>query len=172
MSNTIVVNPNKSTKINAPSYALSPEGNYSAVLTKAVVISEESDDCELIDMVRITFTVEVPWIKNKPVFAWKTIKLSTEKGNDFRKALIKWLGKEFVREIDQSDSFDLNTLVGKKAELTVKHSHNKAYENPLVIIEEIRPVGSLALTTEERKAEPDMGVKRLEKTRVGVNFMR
>ena len=127
-----------------------PEGNFQAELV-SVGPYEQQTAAGMTDCVRFVFQIQVPERHNQIIMAGKNIDPDSPKLQRF---LARWLGEDFISS--SGDSFDPETLVGKKAELTIKHIPNPGYERPYCNVVSAHPPGTLTLTQAFKQEAQDI----------------
>jgi hypothetical protein len=91
--------------------------------------------------------MNIPSIKNRTPMAGKNFALNLRGGSELRRFLENWLGRKFF-ETNAGKTLDLESLVGREADLVLVHFQQVGYEKPMVIIQSASPPGSLELTEE------------------------
>jgi len=106
------------------------------------------------DQVRFLFEMDIGSIlkRNKLPFAGRTFDANLRTGSELREFLETWLGRAYF-EAHAGKTIDLESLVGTRADLILKHYHNASYDNPLVFIQAALPAGSLPLTEQPETKE-------------------
>lgn len=115
-----------------------PEGVFRATL-RAVVPQIKHTHRGAVDYKRFLFEVDVPSLsKTHLPMAGCNFPVSGKRHSEIRCFLENWLGRGFF---DQTpcDTFDLDSLIGRECELTLKHHQNPNYDKPLVLVHHIQP---------------------------------
>jgi hypothetical protein len=116
-----------------------PEGCFSATLI-AINPVFNPDKPKQQDL-KFIFEVHVPNTPEKSFRAIKKLTVSVSSKSIFKKTLEEWLGREFVRALGREFNTDL--LLNQRADLVLRHIHNEGHENPYVVIDAIRSIGSI-----------------------------
>lgn len=121
-----------------------PEGNYLARIRKLKPkIKQTSRGAE--DWVRVIFEVEIPSLSHLNCIAGRNLALNLNAGSDLRNFLEGLLGRQFF--VNHSGrKIDLETLCGRECEVTLEHFFGRDYDNPMVVVSRIAPVGTMQLT--------------------------
>ena len=94
------------------------------------------------EKVRLVFEILNYCDQDKVYLAGKSYDPSLAKGSALRNDLESW--EVFnVQAGEETGNFDLNTLVGNEADLSIRHIANAGHTEPFVYVEEIRPAGTL-----------------------------
>ena len=123
-----------------------PEGSYSATLSE-VRDKPTLTTTGLATYVRLLFEVITPESRKKMMMAGKNFdpKMEKDKASLLRIYLETWLGPEVFKE-NAGGQFDLQSLVGRPAEVVLVHICNEKHPKPFVDIQAIHPPGALTLT--------------------------
>ena len=127
-----------------------PEGNFAAELINVGPYEQETKD-GITDLIRFVFRVQLPGKDNQTGLAGKNIDPESAKLQRF---LTRWLGKEFISS--SGDTLDPETLVGKKAEVKIRHISNAGYSRPYCDVEGAYPLGTLNLTQSFKEEAQDI----------------
>ena len=130
-----------------------PEGNFLATLREIKPMQEQKGN-KAKPRLRFLFEVSVPSLRRFEAYAGRNFDKDLRKGSDLYQFLEAWHGAGFV-EKHSGGRLDLNKLLDKPCEVALVHWEDKAYDQPLVIISSIHPVGTLNLTGDEREDEPE-----------------
>lgn len=123
-----------------------PEGNFRATLT-AVVPKLKATPKGPSETVRLLFEVQIPPIDNKLPMAGRNFDVNLKPGSDLRCFVDQWVGVEAFNGKTPTLT-DIQRLIGREADVTLKHHCSGRYENPLVLIYNAVPPGTLKLTQE------------------------
>lgn len=97
------------------------------------------------EQIRFLFELDIPSIKNRIPMAGRNFALSLKGGSELRRFLEGWLGKRFFAA-KAGQPLDLESLIGRAAELVLTHFQQIGYDQPMVCIASAAPLGTLALT--------------------------
>jgi len=117
-----------------------PQGRFKAVL-RGVRDKTQANHPDR-QQVRLLFNVQIPSLKHKNPMAGRTFNLDLKAGSELRCFLMNWLG---AGAFNNNTTIDLESLVGRSAELTLTHHHNSGYDRPFVNIEAINPADTSKL---------------------------
>ena len=95
--------------------------------------------------IRLVFELSIPSIKNKIPTAGRNFPADLNAGSELREFLEHWLGRTFFED-NAGRRIEMESLIGREADLILTHYHNDGYKNPWVFIENAFPPGSLSLT--------------------------
>jgi hypothetical protein len=121
-----------------------PEGNYQAKLAKYQHKLKQTAKGSQTG-IRLTFNVKVPGMEDVITLAGRTFEAKLDPGTDLRNFLESWLGRAFFLSLSGKE-LDLDSLIDKTCELTLRHFQGRDFDRPLVIIERVVPAGTLKLT--------------------------
>jgi hypothetical protein len=121
-----------------------PEGNFRGSLAS---ISKRPNGNHKEETVRFVFDMKVPSIRNAIPCAGRNFPLHLKGGTELRRFLEGWLGKEFF-EANGGKSLDLESLIGREADLVLVHFQQTGYPRPMVFVQAAYKPGSLRLTEE------------------------
>src|SRR4051794_4950799 len=119
-----------------------PEGNFRGRLSS---ISKRPTGRSQQESIRFVFDMNIPSIKTALPCAGRNFALDIKGGNDLKRFLDGWLGKDFF-EANGGQSLDLEHLIGREADLVLTHFQQTGYERPMVFIEAAYKPGKLKLT--------------------------
>ncbi len=97
------------------------------------------------EKIRFLFRMNIPSITNKIPMAGRNFSLNLKGGSELRRFLENWLGRKFF-EANSGRTLDLESLIGREADLVLIHFQQVGYERPMVFIQSAAPAGTLALT--------------------------
>ena len=138
-------------QVNESTYDL-PEGNFRAILANVATYTDHNEDEKPVEIIRFTFELEVPGMRNQKALAAKSFDSENPKLQRF---VERWIGKA---ELTQSanGSFDPETLEGIKADITIQHIKNPGFKKPFCNIVGAYPLGTLTLTTRLKEEAKDI----------------
>ncbi len=122
------------------------EGNYRGQLQTLSVIPPRKKTGPG-EGIRLLFRMNIPSIKREIPMAGRSFVLNLRSKSDLRQFLDDWLGADFF-ESNAGSAFDLETLIGREADLTLAHYHQVGYEKPMTYIQSASPPGTLKLNEE------------------------
>ncbi len=99
------------------------------------------------EQIRFLFEMNIPSITNRIPMAGRTFPQSLRGGSELRRFLENWLGRKFF-EANCGKTLELESLIGREADLVLTHFQQVGYEKPMVFIQSAAPAGTLALTEE------------------------
>jgi hypothetical protein len=99
------------------------------------------------EQIRFLFEMNIPSIRirNRIPMAGRNFPFSLRGGNELRRFLENWLGTRFF-EANAGKKLDLESLVGREADLVLVHFQQVGYDRPMVYIQEAFPPGALELS--------------------------
>jgi hypothetical protein len=119
-----------------------PEGNLRGCLAS---LSRRPAGKAKEETVRFVFDMNVPSIRNALPCAGRNFPLDLKVGTELRRFLDGWLGKDFF-ETNGGKALDLESLIGREADLMLSHFQQSGYEKPMVFIQAAYKPGTLTLT--------------------------
>lgn len=127
------------------------EGNYRGRLQ---TISRKPNACAKGpgEQIRLLFEMDIPSIKTRIPMAGRNFTLNLKTGTELRRFLESWLGRKFF-ETNAGKALDLESLVGREADLVLIHFQQVGYDKPMTFIQSAHPPGSLELTEEPAARE-------------------
>ena len=120
-----------------------PQGNFRALMTN-IRPQHNFDHGKMVSCVRLTLDVEAPGNEENTITVARNFTPSLEPGSPLRQILESWLGKEFFNQ-NTGNKFELDDLLGRKADITVEHIQNKGRPNPYCHLAAMYPPGTLPL---------------------------
>lgn len=129
-----------------------PEGNFLATLREIKPKHEQKGNTAK-PKLRFLFEVDVPSLYRFEAYAGRNFDLDLKKGSDLYQFLESWNGIGFVEQ-HSGEKINLSKLLDKPCEVALVHWEDEAYNDPLVVISSIHPVGTLRLTGEKPEEIP------------------
>ena len=126
-----------------------PEGNFSITLARYNQQLKQTAKGSQ-NNIRLLFNVKVPGMEDVIPRAGRNFEAKLDSGSDFRNFLESWLGRDYFLRLSGKE-LNLDDLIGKSGEATLRHFQGPDFDRPLVIIERVVPPGTLKLTD---KPEP------------------
>jgi len=121
-----------------------PEGNYPITLARYnQQLKQTAKGSQSI--IRLLFNVKVPGMEDVIPKAGRNFEAKLDSGSDLRNFLESWLGREYFLNLSGKE-LDLDDLIDKPGEATLRHFQGPDFDRPLVIIERVVPPGTLKLT--------------------------
>lgn len=93
----------------------------------------------------MVFEVSVPGLENKIACAGRNFVQDLNHGSDLRNFLEMWLGDDFFKD-HSNQEFDMETLIGRQAELVLTHFQSDKYDKPHVNIAAAQPKNDEAVS--------------------------
>ena len=121
-----------------------PEGNYQATLVKYHQQFKQTGKGSQ-TFIRLLFKVTVPGMENVTSSAGRNFEAKLDSGSDLRNFLESWLGRDYFLKLSGKE-LDLDELVDKPGEVTLRHFQGPDFDKPLVIIDGLFPPDTLKLT--------------------------
>ncbi len=84
--------------------------------------------------------------------AGRNFPMNLKGGSELRRFLEEWIGRKFF-EVNAGKTLELESLIGREADLVLTHFQQVGYEKPMVFIQSAAPAGTLALTEQPAKEE-------------------
>ena len=128
-----------------------PEGQYRGRLVTISRRPNLSGDAAG-EQVRFLFEMDIPSITRNIPMAGRNFALNLRGGSELRRFLESWLGRRFF-EANCGKTFELESLVGREADLVLIHFQQVGYNKPMVFIQSAAPAGTLALTEQPTTKE-------------------
>jgi hypothetical protein len=97
------------------------------------------------EQIRFLFEMNIPSIKNRIPMTGRNFPFSLKGGSELRRFLEGWFGRKFF-ESNAGKKLDLESIIGREADLVLSHFQQPGYERPMVFIQSASPPGSLELT--------------------------
>jgi len=119
-----------------------PEGKYRAVLTEVINLEDRKTKTGWADQVRLLFEIVAPQAANTCYLVGKNYEPSLAKNSDLRKDLAGWRGYDLTEQEIAAGSVNLESMIGKEADIKVAHIKNEGFPKPYVFIKAIRPPGT------------------------------
>ena len=104
------------------------------------------------EQIRFLFRMNIPSITSKVPMAGRNFSLNLRSGSELRRFLESWLGRKFF-EANCGKTLDLESLIGREADLVLIHFQQVGYDKPMVFIQSAAPAGTLALTEQPAAKE-------------------
>jgi hypothetical protein len=117
-----------------------PEGLFSAVCLEVDPFDNHGTLCW-----RIRFEITDPRLRNKRFIVARTFFASLESGSLLRSMITEWLGEEFLLEFEDSE-LKPEHLIGKAADIDVKHIYKPSYPKPFCELTGVFPPRSMQVT--------------------------
>ena len=105
-----------------------PEGSFRATF-KGARTHHRFRDGKIEELIRLTFEVDVPSIRNKTVTVARNFPPSMAQGTQLRSMLESWLGGEFFQQ-NAGKNINLDDQMDRPAEIMVEHCRNEHFEDP------------------------------------------
>lgn len=123
-----------------------PAGKYRATLKEVIQLENRRTKKGWQNQVRLLFELHVPGQAHFEYMAGKNYEPSLATGSELRKDLVSWRGCEFTKEEPAAGAVNLQNMIGKEADLLIRHVKNVGFEKPYVHIKSIQPAGKLVKT--------------------------
>jgi hypothetical protein len=129
-----------------------PEGNFSITLARYHQQLKQTAKGSQ-GFIRLLFNVKVPGMEDVIPLAGRNFEARLDAGTDLRNFMESWLGRDYFLGLSGKE-LNLDDLIGKPGEATLRHFHSPDFIKPLVIVDGLFPPGTLKLTTKPQTKNP------------------
>lgn len=132
-----------------------PEGNFPITLARYHQQLKQTAKGSQ-GFIRLLFNVKVPGMEDVIPVAGRNFEARLDSGTDLRNFMESWLGRDYFIGLSGKE-LNLDDLVGKPGEATLRHFHGPDFDKPLVIVDGLFPPGTLKLT---EKPQPKVAAEK------------